>query len=96
MISDIKDATINQLTLEAYEILGQVSNDKPGANGGYYAWFQKLITRAENENNEARALAGVIVMKAYGEEMESPDKTFYPDRLQSRINLGIRDMVLGQ
>jgi hypothetical protein len=90
---DIREDVINRLTLEALQLLKEAGKDKPAANGGYYAWFQSVIARAEAENNTARSLAAVVVMKAYGEELTSYDQSFYPDRLQSRINLGIRDLV---
>lgn len=93
---DIQEAVIDQLNMESLQILNEITKEHPGANGGYYAWFQKLITRAEAEGNNARSMAGVIVMKAYGDELTSKDQTFYPDRLESRISTSIRDMVQGR
>ena len=90
MTNDLREDVINRLTLETLQLLKEAGKDKPATNGGYYAWFQGVIARAEAENNAARSLAAVVVMKAYGEELTSPDQTFYLDRLQSRINLGIR------
>lgn len=68
---DIQQLVSNRLMLEALDILKQAAADKPGANGGYYAWFQHIITDAEASNNQARGIAAVIVMQAYGQVLSS-------------------------
>jgi hypothetical protein len=54
-------------------------------------WFQRLITLAENANQDARLIAATIVMKAYGEELETHQ--FDQDRLNERVEQGIQDAL---
>jgi hypothetical protein len=89
---DIQQLVSDRLTMEAYGILKEVATDKPGTNGGYYAWFQNLIARAEETNDRARALAAVLVMEAYGEELSDPS-SMYLDTLLSRVRANIEKMV---
>jgi hypothetical protein len=92
---NIQRLVIDRLTLEAFEIMKETANEKPGANGGYYAWFQQVIARSEASGDQARGMAAVIVMQAYADELISTDHVFDQDRLESRVRLGIREMAQG-
>lgn len=90
---DIQELVVNRLKLEAFDILKAASKDKPGANGGHYAWFQGIIAHAEAENNSSRAAAAVIVMQAYGDALSS--MSIDDQSLENAVHDGIIRMVQG-
>lgn len=91
---NIQRLVVERLTVEAFEILKETAKEKPGANGGYYPWFQQMIAHAEASGDQARSMAAVIVMQAYAEELVS-QASVNEDRLQERVRAGILEMAQG-
>jgi hypothetical protein len=91
---DIQQLVVNRLQEESCLLLKELNDDQPGANGGFYHWFQNTIAKAEAGGKDARAMAAVVLMHAYAEELSS--HSFDENRLQSRIHQGIDDLVAGR
>jgi hypothetical protein len=96
MSIDIKSLVSNRLQLESYQLMKEVAQDQAGEHEGFYAWFQTTIAHAEATGKEARAMAAVIVMQAYAEELIDDLHEFDQERLQQRVLDGIQQMVAGK
>lgn len=88
---EVKEYVVNRLTEESYRILSEMSKEHVALKGETLSWFQALIAKAEETNDQARALAATVVMKAYAEEQLT--HAFDPMRLTKRIDDGIQLMV---
>jgi hypothetical protein len=88
---NIREAVENRLTVESFQILKEMAEAKPNANGGLLEWFQSLITRAEATNDIARSIAATIVMKACAEEWQTGN--YDVDRMTTRVSRGIQDTL---
>ena len=85
---DIRETVANRLTIETLQILKEIAQQRPLANGGsMLEWFQGTINAAIAANQGAREIAAIIVMGAYADELES--KSFNIDRLEERVRQGI-------
>lgn len=90
-MDDVKEYVINELTIESYQLLAEMSEEHVALKDDKLSWFQNIITKAEEANDQGRVLAATVVMKAYAEEELT--QSFDIDRLYQRVVSSIRDMV---
>lgn len=88
---DIQKMVVSNIEVEGFDILSSLS--KGAAKVGTHAFLQNVIAHAEEANNSARSIAGVLVMEVYAEELLQDDDNFTTQKLIDNFKNKVQSFV---